>query len=98
MNKQTECDFTCSFYLLQCLKMVCQDMFFSRSRATPTSRSLAGGEEMTGRAALEAAFKVTKSTGDKESVVGELLDLKINDSIDAQYSDKVPGIIRQCHM
>ena len=76
--------------------MVCQDMFFSRSRTTPTSRALAakvpitGGSAPNSRTALEAAFHVTSKTQtEKSNVVGELLDVRVTDPLQNQFSEEV---------
>ena len=62
------------------MKIVCQDMFFSRSRTTPTAGGLLGANTLGGRAALESALRVNRSNEEKANVVAEMLDIKINGS------------------
>lgn len=64
--------------------MVCQDMFFSRSRDTATAAGILGSNATNARAALESAFRVSRTEMERISVVGELLDVKVN-----QPSEKV---------
>ena len=66
---------------------MCQDMFFSRSRSTAVSRGLLGHAH--GRAALESAFNVSKKADDKHHIVEELLDTKVNEPLNLQYSEQV---------
>ncbi|GFO26753.1 cytadherence high molecular weight protein 2 [Plakobranchus ocellatus] len=68
------------------LRVVCQDMFFSRSRNTPASHGLIGSspaddktKEDT-RPVLERALTGVRSMDDRTNVVSELLDVKVNTS------------------
>ena len=77
--------------------MVCQDMFFSRARTTPTSRSLAskipavmGDTQAPGRSVLEAAFSmVGQAQADKDNVVGELVDVRVNGPLSSHFTEQV---------
>jgi chromosome segregation ATPase len=73
----------------KCMKIVCQDMFFSRSRSSTTSRGLLSvAPPMSGRRALEAAFKVTKSVEERSNVTGELVDMKVSDPVTEKFSEQ----------
>ena len=75
----------------QALKVVCQDMFFSRSRSTPTSRGLMGitGSQVKGRAALEAALRIGRNPEEKSNVTGELLDIRVTVPTEKEFSEQV---------
>ena len=75
----------------QALKVVCQDMFFSRSRSTPTSRGLMGitGSQVKGRAALEAALCIGRNPEEKSNVTGELLDIRVTVPTEKEFSEQV---------
>ncbi|RUS80256.1 hypothetical protein EGW08_011985, partial [Elysia chlorotica] len=69
------------------LRVVCQDMFFSRSRNTPASQGLMmsaapgqgqGLASQDSRPALERALTGVRSMDDRTNVVSELLDVKTN--------------------
>jgi len=63
----------------KCLKVVCQDMFFSRSKQSPVSQSVIGPQWTNNRAALEQALApLAKKTDDKINVIGELVDMKVD--------------------
>ncbi|CAH1789583.1 unnamed protein product [Owenia fusiformis] len=68
------------------LRVVCQDMFFSRSHTKPTSSALIGGSPTNGRTALETAFKHTRSSDEKSNVVGELVDVKVEETMERDFS------------
>ncbi|XP_070551209.1 uncharacterized protein [Ptychodera flava] len=59
------------------MNIVCQDMFFSRSRTTPAASHLTGLPLTSSKTALETAFRHTKSSDDKANVVGELVNVKV---------------------
>jgi hypothetical protein len=78
------------FYLKQCLKVVCQDMFFSRSQGTATAQSLMGQPATTSRPALEQALApLAKKTDEKENVIGELVEMKIDGPTREEFSPQV---------
>ena len=79
--------FTLVIFWLQALRMVCQDMFFSRSHDTPTAAGIMGSDATNARAALESAFRVSRTQTERLSIVGELLDVKVN-----QRTEKVSQI------
>ncbi len=66
-------------------------MFFSRSRSGPTSQGLMGvsKSEVGGRAALESAFRISKTPTDKGNVTGELVDIKVDIPTEKEFSDLV---------
>ena len=76
--------------ILQCLKVVCQDMFFSRSRNTATSQSLIGSPVANSRPALEQALApLAKKPEDKTNVIGELVDMNVADPTRKDFSPQV---------
>jgi len=71
------------------MKIVCQDMFFSRSKSTPTSVGLLGVPPSAGgRQALQSAFMVANTQDDRGAVTGELLDVKVKDPTQAEYTEQ----------
>ena len=75
----------------QALKIICQDMFFARSRASTTTKSLINreGASSQGRTILESAFKYTDNSSDKANVVGELLNLRARAPVEAHFEEPV---------
>lgn len=74
----------------QCLKVVCQDMFFSRSKTSPTSLSVIGHSSTNSRPALEQALApLAKKTDDKSNVIGELVDMKVEGPVRTEFSPQV---------
>ncbi|XP_030833415.1 uncharacterized protein LOC753555 [Strongylocentrotus purpuratus] len=61
------------------MKMICQDMFFSRAKVTQGSRALVGGMMPKGKRPLEAIFKQGKGGNEKAAaaVVTELIDTRV---------------------
>ncbi|KAH3750553.1 hypothetical protein DPMN_185080 [Dreissena polymorpha] len=75
----------------KCLKVVCQDMFFSRTKSTPTTRhvteQVTGQQSTNGRPALEQALApLTKKMEDRTNTVGELVDMKVETPGRAEFS------------
>jgi len=70
--------FLLSNSLLQALKVVCQDMFFSRSR--PSAPTMIG--RLTNKSSLELAFKHSQSAAYKTDILGELISLKVGHPAD----------------
>ena len=75
--------------------MVCQDMFFSRSRDTPTAAGIMGSDATNARAALESAFRVSRTERERISIVGELLDVKVNQRTEKVSQDR-SHITQEC--
>ena len=83
-------------YPFQGLKFVCQDMFFSRARSSPTSHSLLNTTSVSsattsasgGRAALESAFSVARTTDDKTHVMAELVETKVEQTIKQDFGEE----------
>ena len=74
---------------IQALKIICQDMFFSRSRTTPTSQRILGVPvNSSNRAALETAFKIARTQDEKTNVTGELLEMKVTLPTEAEFSEQ----------
>lgn len=72
------------------MRVCCQDMFFSRSRSTPTTALLTdipSQNRMLGTP-LEQAFKVMKKPSHKLNVVKELVDVKVNDPISQDFTSE----------
>lgn len=69
-------------------RLCCQDLFFARSRNTPSAQGLAGTRSSPNP--LETAFKTTRSMTERVNVVGELVDIKVSSPVDADFS--VQGI------
>lgn len=59
-------------FFYKALKVVCRDMFFSRTRISPTSHN------MTGRGTLESILKPKQTQDQKASITKELIDTCIN--------------------
>ena len=78
------------FVCFQCLKVVCQDMFFSRSKSSPTSMSVIGQPTANSRPALEQALApLAKKADDRTNVIGELVDMKVDGPIRTEFSPQV---------
>ncbi|XP_064598475.1 uncharacterized protein LOC135464837 [Liolophura sinensis] len=71
------------------LKVVCQDMFFSRTHNKPSTASLIGTGSTNNRAALEEALRGVKSPDVKQNVIGELVDLKVDGPTRTDFSTQV---------
>ena len=72
----------------QALRVCCQDMFFSRSRNTPSAQSLLSTQSDT-RPVLQETLTGLKHAEDKMNVIGELIDLKVDTPTGADYSSQV---------
>jgi len=69
--------------------VVCQDMFLSRSRNTAAAQSMLGVSSP--RPALENALTGTVSSEDRINAIGELINLKVDDPMQMDFSDQVSG-------
>ena len=82
------------FSSLQTMRVCCQDMFFSRSRSTPSGHQLLNipasrdQSRMLGTP-LEHMFKRAQKQSQKLNAVKELLDVKIKDPIEQDFSNEV---------
>ena len=77
-------------FSFQCLKVVCQDMFFSRSRTTATSQSLIGSPAANSRPALEQALApLAKKPDDRTNVVDELVDMNVAEPTRTDFTPQV---------
>lgn len=65
-------------FIFQALRVVCQDMFFSRSHNSSASQSLIGSQSISNRATLEQALGIAKSQDEKMNVIGEIVDMKVD--------------------
>ena len=45
--------------------------------------------QMAGRKALESAFRVSRTSDDRSNVTGELVDVKVSDPVQAEFSEQV---------
>ena len=79
--------------LFQALRVVCQDMFFSRTHNTPSSQAMIGSESTNSRTALEQALGSAKKQDDKMAVVGELVDIKVDGPTRLDFSEQVRDIL-----
>lgn len=75
------------------MRVCCQDMFFSRSRSTPSGHQLLNipsdnQQRMLGTP-LEHAFKLMKKPAQRLNAVKELLDVKVKDSVEHDFSNEV---------
>lgn len=77
------------FLTWQALRVICQDMFFSRSRNTPSATNLAGSNIMESRRALESALTGVRNADDRMNVIGELVDMKVDSPVNMDYSSQV---------
>lgn len=76
--------------VLQCLKVVCQDMFFSRSQSTATVQSLIGQPATNSRRALEQALApLARIPDEKTNLVGELVAMKVDEPFKSEFSSQV---------
>ena len=68
-------------------------MFFARSRASTTTKSLVGGSNSStpsrGKTVLESAFRHTKGSDDKVNVVGELVNMKVKAPVEVDFAEPV---------
>lgn len=65
-------------------------MFFSRSKSSPTSLSVIGQPSANSRPALEQALApLAKKTDDRANVIGELVDMKVEGPVRAEFSPQV---------
>lgn len=72
---------------VQAFRICCQDMFFARSRNTPTAQGLVGNTSSA--SPLETAFKPARTMTERVNVVGELVNIKLSSPIDADFSVQV---------
>ena len=84
---------TATILFLQALRICCQDMFFGRSRTSPTAFALTGtlpslqnGEKHN---PLHNAFRYTENTAHRLNVVEELFNTKINQPLEKDVSNEV---------
>ena len=68
-------------------------MFFSRARTSAASSSLlslssTGATSASGRAALESAFSVARTSDDKAHVVSELVETKVEQTIKHDFGEE----------
>jgi len=75
------------FLISQAFRICCQDLFFARSRNTPTAQGLVGN--VSSANPLEAAFKPARSMTERVNVVGELVNIKVSSPVDADFSIQV---------
>ena len=71
------------------MRIVCQDMFFARSRKTG---EVARGRDVnvpSGVNPLTAAFKNTNTLSEKVNVVGDLVNIKVTGPVDTDFSLQV---------
>lgn len=76
------------------MRVCCQDMFFSRSRSTQASHQLLNipstqQQNRTLGTPLESMFKNAKKPSHKLNAVKELLDVKIKDPVEQDFSNEV---------
>lgn len=67
-------------YVFQALRVVCQDMFFSRAHNNPTPQT---------RLALEQTLGTIKKQEEKMSVVGDIVDMKVDGPTRIDFSEQV---------
>ena len=83
-----------SFPFLQTMRVCCQDMFFSRSRSTQVGHQLLSipatreQSRMLG-SPLEHMFRKAPKQSQKLNAVKELLDVKIKDPVEQDFSNEV---------
>lgn len=70
------------------LRVVCQDMFFSRARNTPTTQNLIGSSSTNSRVALEQALGSVKNQDEKILMIDEIVDMKIDGPTRLDFSDQ----------
>jgi hypothetical protein len=73
----------------QALRVVCQDMFFSRTNNSAPAQSVMGAPSVGSRTALEAALGQTRSADEKMNVVGDLVDMKVDGPTQLDFSEQV---------
>ena len=80
-----------SIHFLQGLKVVCQDMFFSRSKSNATAQGLLShsANSAGGRKALESAFSIAGPKDDRSVIASELLEVKVTEPTEAEFSGEV---------
>ena len=71
------------------MKMICQDMFFSRAKVTQGARALVGGMMPKGKRPLEAIFKQGKGGNEKAAVVTELIDTRVKHTDKEDFTKEV---------
>ena len=71
------------------MRIVCQDMFFARSRSTGGVARGLGANVPAGVNPLDAAFKNTNTMGEKVNVVGDLVNIKVSGPVDTDFSLQV---------
>ena len=80
-----------SDYHFQAMRVCCQDMFFSRSRSTPAGHQLLNIPSSNGSLGtpLEHVFRLMKKPTSKLHAVNELLDTKVKDPVQQDFSSEV---------
>lgn len=76
------------------MRVCCQDMFFSRSRSTQVGHQLLSipatrEQSRTLGTPLENMFRNTPKQSHKLNAVKELLDVKIKDPVEQDFSNEV---------
>ena len=74
---------------LQCLKVVCQDMFFSRTKQSSVAQSVMGSSVNSRQILEQALAPLAKKSDDKVNVVGELVEMKVDQPVANEYSPQV---------
>ena len=74
---------------LQGLRVVCQDMFFSRSQNSVATPTLLGTTPSNSRVALETALGSVKSSDEKVNLVNALIDAKVDTPTKLEFTDQV---------
>ena len=87
------------YFFTQALRICCQDMFFGRSRSSPTVNALTGARKGADNATLQNplqnAFRHTKTTRHRLNVVEELFNIKVNQPLEKDISNEVSRIDKQ---
>lgn len=71
------------------MRVVCQDMFFARSRQTGGVARGRDANQPSGANPLHVAFRNTSTLGDKVNVVGDLVNIKVSGPMDMDFSLQV---------
>ena len=83
------------------MKIICQDMFFSRSKVSLGAKALVGGSMPKGKRPLEALYKQGKGGNEKANVVMELIDTRVKHSEKEDFSQEVGhhvmGMVGGCY-
>lgn len=74
---------------LQALKVVCQDMFFSRARGASTAQDNLGATALNSRSVLEQALTGSLSPDDRINAIGELVQMRVDKPTYLDFSETV---------